>query len=401
MTARRAPPSRPFAWLWRTLSGGAGLKGLTIQIALVVLVIWIGYEFAANAIAHFAGQGISTGFGFLGNVAGFEVNQSLIAYSRADTYGRVLVVGLLNTLLVSIVSIIFATVLGFMIGVGRLSPNGLISRLCGLYVELVRNLPLLFQILFWYLAVLGTLPGPRASLTLPGGIFLNNRGLIVPQPNMLGGFWPFIVALGAGLALCLALWIIARRRLLKTGRVVRIWPYMPLALLAPLALALILFGAPLSFTPPELKGFNFSGGVKLIPELVALTIALSTYTAAFISENVRSGLQSVARGQREAGASLGLHRSQILRLIVLPQAMRVILPPLTNQYLNLTKNSSLAVAIGYPDLFAVFAGTSLTQTGQAIEIIAITMAIYLALSLITSLAMNIYGWRLNRIYRGA
>lgn len=401
MPARRAPPFRPWAYLWRVVSGGGGLKGLLIQIMLVVIIMWIGFEFAANAIVHFAGQGISTGFGFLGNVSGFEVNQSLIAYSRADTYGRVLLVGLLNTLLVSVVSIVFATLLGFVIGIGRLSQNALISRLSGFYVELVRNLPLLFQILFWYLAVLGTLPGPRASLVLPGGIFLNNRGFIVPRPDMLGGFWPFAAALIAGLCLWIVLSLLARRRLLKTGQVMRIWPYLPIVFLVPLALALILFGPPLAFTAPELKGFNFSGGLRLIPELVALTIALSTYTAAFIAENVRSGLQSVARGQREAGASLGLPRGQILRQIVLPQAMRVILPPLTNQYLNLTKNSSLAVAIGYPDLFAVFAGTSLTQTGQAIEIIAITMAIYLALSLITSLAMNIYGWRLNRIYRGA
>jgi general L-amino acid transport system permease protein len=398
------------------------------QVAVLVLVLACAYAFAVNASANLRAQGFASGFGFLGNTAGFGINQTLIDYSETDTYGRVFVVGLLNTLLVAIIGCVLATVLGFIIGIARLSPNWLIARLGGVYVETIRNLPLLFQILFWYLAVLGTMPSPRnsiglglqpifsgigdgiAALGLPGAdafrslaasigppdVYLNNRGVILPRPLLGDGFeW---VAIGFGLAVLLAivLRIWARQRLDATGKTFPTgWAAFGLIVGLP-GVVLLALGVPIGFEHPQLRGFNFVGGVRLIPELVALLFALVTYTAAFIAEVVRAGIQAVPRGQSEASQALGLKRGLTLRLIIVPQALRVIIPPLTNQYLNLTKNSSLAVAIGYPDLFAVFAGTTLNQTHQAIEIIAITMAVYLAISLVTSILMNWYNARTNR-----
>jgi general L-amino acid transport system permease protein len=303
---------------------------------------------------------------------------------------------LVNTLLVSIIGIFFATVIGFLVALGRLSPNWLLSRISGGYVELIRNLPLLFQILFWYLAVLAALPNPRQSISIFGSFFLSNRGLVVPKPIADPGFEPFVIAVLVAVAAALLLSRYARRQLFESGRMLTIWPYVLGLLIGLPLLTALIFGAPVTFEIPVLKGFNFSGGSRLIPEFVALAVALSTYTAAFIAEIVRAGILSVHKGQMEAGASLGLTRGSTLRLIVVPQALRVILPPLTNQYLNLTKNSSLAVAIGYPDLFSVFAGTTLSQTGQAIEIIAITMGVYLLISLVTSAVMSFYGWRIGR-----
>jgi general L-amino acid transport system permease protein len=392
----RLPPSQFAFRLKRALGGRAGWGGFALQILFVAVLVWIGYEIVANARANLEAQRITSGFGFLMNTAGFDVSQNLIPYSGSDTYTRVFFVGLLNTLLVSIIGIFFATVIGFMVALGRLSPNWLLSRISGGYVELIRNLPLLFQILFWYLAVLAALPNPRQSVSLFGSFFLSNRGFVVPKPIANPGFEPFVIAVLVAIAAALLLRRYARRQLFESGRLVTIWPYVLGALIGlPLVTSLV-FGAPVTFEIPELKGFNFSGGSRLIPEFVALTLALSTYTAAFIAEIVRAGIQSVHKGQMEAGASLGLHRGSTLRLIVVPQALRVILPPLTNQYLNLTKNSSLAVAIGYPDLFSVFAGTTLSQTGQAIEIIAITMGVYLLISLVTSAVMSFYGWRISR-----
>ena len=392
---RKPPPQFAFR-LKRALGGRAGWAGFALQILFVAALVWIGYEIVANARANLQAQRITSGFGFLNNTAGFDVSQNLIPYSGSDTYTRVFLVGLLNTLLVSIIGIFFATVIGFLVALGRLSPNWLLSRISGGYVELIRNLPVLFQILFWYLAVLSALPNPRQSISLFGSFFLSNRGLVVPKPIAHGGLEPFALAILVAIVASLLLQRYARRQLFESGRLVKIWPYVVGLLIGlPLATAL-LFGAPVTFEMPELKGFNFSGGSRIIPEFVALTVALSTYTAAFIAEIVRAGIQSVHKGQMEAGSSLGLQRGSVLRLIVVPQAMRVILPPLTNQYLNLTKNSSLAVAIGYPDLFSVFAGTTLSQTGQAIEIIAITMGVYLLISLVTSAIMSFYGWRLGR-----
>ncbi|MES2750602.1 MAG: ABC transporter permease subunit [Pseudomonadota bacterium] len=392
----RKPPLQLISRLRRALGGQAGWGGVLVQIVFVFVVLWIGYEIVDNARSNLQAQRIASGFGFMSNTAGFAVSQSLIPYSESDTYARVFTVGLLNTLVVSIVGIVIATVIGVMVALGRLSPNWLLARIAGGYVELVRNLPLLFQILFWYLAVLATLPNPRQSISLFGSVFLSNRGLVIPNPVPQASFGVFVVAIATGIVASLLMRAYARRRLFRHGEKLAIWPYAVAMLIGLPALAVAVFGAPVVLDIPELKGFNFAGGARVLPEFAALAIALSTYTAAFIAEIVRAGIQSVPKGQMEAGASLGLARGETLRLIVMPQAMRVILPPLTNQYLNLTKNSSLAVAIGYPDLFSVFAGTALSQTGQAVEIIALTMGVYLLLSLVTSAIMSFYGWRLNR-----
>jgi general L-amino acid transport system permease protein len=401
------------------------------QLAVLAAVIWFGVEFAINARANLEAQSVRFGLRFFDDPAGFGISQSLISYSEQDTYRRVFFVGLLNTLLVSALGIVFATILGFFIGLARLSPNWLLARLAGGYVELIRNLPLLFQIMFWYLAVLLSLPGPRQSIALglqplfalaadgfgylerfgapcaiaqwwrgladwvgPPAVYLNNRGTIMPRAIFGEGSGivaaTFVIAILAVIGL--RAWV--RRRQDATGaRFPVFWTSLALLIGLP-ALATIAIGSPVSFEVPELRGFNFVGGTSVIHEFTALLIGLTTYTAAFIAEVVRAGVLAVPKGQTEAAMALGLRRKTALRLIVVPQAMRVIIPPLTNQYLNLTKNSTLAAAIGYPDLVAVFAGTTRNQTHQAIEIIAITMAVYLLISLATSLAMNAYNARL-------
>ena len=371
------------------------IRAVFYQLVLLAAVLWLGFEFALNAKANLDAQKIASGFGFLDNTAGFGINQSLIPYNESDTYARVFFVGLLNTLLVAAIGIMLATILGFVVGLARLSRNWLVARLAGGYVELIRNLPLLFQLLFWYLAVLGTLPGPRQSISLFGEIFLNNRGIIAPAPVAGEGTGAVIAVFALSVIATIVLRVWAKRRQMRTGRQFPLfWTGLALVVAPPLV-ALVAMGFPIRFDSPELRGFNFVGGVRLLPEFIALLVALTTYTAAFIAEVVRAGVLAVPRGQTEAAFALGLHRGLALRLIVVPQALRVIVPPLTNQYLNLTKNSSLAVAVGYPDLFAVFAGTTLHQTGQAIEIIAITMAVYLAISLITSALMNWYNARIQ------
>ena len=375
------------------------VRSAIYQLALVLALAWLGYQFALNAMANLGARNIASGLGFFHNTAGFGVNQSLIAFDETDSYGRAFLVGLLNTLLVSGVGIVLATLLGFTVGIGRLSSNWLVARIAGGYVEIIRNLPLLFQILFWYLAVLGTLPGPRQSLSIFGMIFINNRGFVVPALRAAEGFVYVVAALGLGAlaAVALALW--AGRVRERTGRMIPIlWKSVGLVAGLPLV-AFLAAGLPIDVELPQIQGFNFVGGTRVIPEFLALLFALTTYTASFIAEVVRAGILAVPRGQTEAGLALGLRRGQLLRLILVPQALRIIVPPLTNQYLNLTKNSSLAVAIGYPDLFAVFAGTTLNQTGQAIEIIAITMAVYLSLSLATSILMNWYNSHVRSIDR--
>ncbi|HEY3643313.1 MAG TPA: amino acid ABC transporter permease [Xanthobacteraceae bacterium] len=375
------------------------VRSALYQLVLVLALVWLGYQFALNAAANLGARNIASGLGFFHNSAGFGINFSLIPYDETDTYGRAFLVGLLNTLLVSGVGIVLATLLGFMVGIGRLSSNWLVARIAGGYVELIRNLPLLFQILFWYLAVLGTLPGPRQSLSIFGTIFINNRGFVVPAFRLEEGFVYVWAALVLGVLATIALGLWARRVRERTGRMIPIlWKAAALILGLPLA-TFLAAGLPIEVDLPRIQGFNFIGGTRIVPEFVALLIALSTYTASFIAEVVRAGILAVPRGQSEAGLALGLRRGQLLRLVLIPQALRIIVPPLTNQYLNLTKNSSLAVAIGYPDLFAVFAGTTLNQTGQAIEIIAITMAVYLSLSLVTSVLMNWYNSRVGLVDR--
>jgi general L-amino acid transport system permease protein len=385
------PPTPPRVALYNNPK----VRALFYQLVLLAAVLWFGYEFALNAKVNLEAQKIASGFDFLDNTAGFGINQSLIAYSETDTYGRVFLVGLLNTLLVAGIGIVLATILGFVVGIARLSPNWLLARIAGGYVELIRNLPLLFQILFWYLAVLGTLPGPRQSLSIFGEIFVNNRGIFVPRPIFGAGAEYVLAAFLIAILGSIGLRIWASRRQNRTGeRFPLLWTALAMIIGAPL-IVLLALGVPIGFEHPQLRGFNFVGGVRLLPEFAGLLIALATYTAAFIAEVVRAGVLAVSRGQTEAALALGLRRGLTLRLVVVPQALRVIVPPLTNQYLNLTKNSSLAVAVGYPDLFAVFAGTTLHQTGQAVEIIAITMAVYLVISLITSALMNWYNARIR------
>jgi general L-amino acid transport system permease protein len=369
------------------------VRSIAYQIALFAVVAVLVYAAASNAIENLARARIASGFGFWNNVAGFDISQTLIEYSsRGLTYGRAFWVGLLNTLLVAGIGIILATILGFIVGISRLSSNWLLAKTAGCYVEIIRNLPLLLQLLFWYNAVLKALPDIRESIAI-GGVFINNRGLFLPTPVFKSGFGAVEIALLVGIVGAIVFRIWARRRQERTGRQAPVL-LVTLALLIGLPLAvLFLAGLPIGFEFPQAGRFNITGGTEVLPEFVALLFGLTIYTAAFIAEVVRAGILAVARGQTEAAYSLGLRPGLTLRLIVVPQAMRVIIPPLTSQYLNLTKNSSLAVAIGYPDLVQVFTGTVLNQTGQAVEVVAITMLVYLVISLTTSLLMNIYNRR--------
>src|SRR6201997_3374951 len=365
---------------------------IALQVLLAAIVGGMIYGAFVNAADNLARAHIASGFHFWDNSAGFDISQTLIPYSSStSTFGRAFWVGLLNTLLVASLGIVLATALGFTIGIARLSRNWLVSHLAGGYVELVRNVPLLLQILFWYNAVLKSLPDLRGSIAIPGGAFLNNRGLFLPQPQFDPGFRYVVAALMLGIVATLALRVWGRRRQERTGQPPRTLYYaFGLIVLLPLVV-FFAAGAPLSFSYPEMARFNIRGGTEILPEFAALLVALTIYTAAFIAEVVRAGILAVAPGQTEAAQALGLRSGSTLRLVVVPQAMRVIVPPLTSQYLNLIKNSSLAVAIGYPDLVQVFAGSVLNITGQAVEVVAITMAVYLTISLITSLLMNLYG----------
>jgi len=367
------------------------IGGIVLQIAFIVVIAGLAYGVILNVAQNLARAHIASGFGFWNNTAGFDISQTLISYSAStSSFGRAFWVGLLNTLLVAAIGIVLTTVLGFVVGIARLSRNWLVARLAGGYVELIRNVPLLLQLLFWYNAVLKSLPPLGGSLALPGGGILNNRGLFLPRPEFGPHFGAVLIALvvAIGAAILLGEW--SRRRRERTGTPMHIvWLALVLVCGLPLA-ALALTGFPLSFSVPHMGRFNVSGGVEILPEFAALVLALTVYTAAFIAEVVRAGVLAVHAGQTEAAQALGLRSAATLRLVVVPQAMRVIIPPLTSQYLNLIKNSSLAVAIGYPDLVQVFAGSVLNITGQAVEVIAITMAVYLAISLFTSLLMNLY-----------
>ncbi|WP_137884983.1 amino acid ABC transporter permease [Pseudomonas sp. 2FE] len=387
--------SRPRGSVWTDPQVRAWL----FQIIAVIAVVAFGWYLFDNTQHNLDQRGIISGFGFLQNSAGFGIAQHLIDYTESDTYGRVFVIGLLNTLLVSVIGIVFATIIGFILGVARLSPNWLISRLATVYIETFRNIPPLLQIFFWYFAVMLPLPGPRQSISIGETFFLSNRGLNMPSPGAAEGFWPFLIALLLTLVgiVVLVRWAKARR---EASGAIFPTPWVALAMLVVVpGLCGLLFGNPFTWSVPELQGFNFRGGWVMIPELMALVLALTVYTAAFIAENVRSGIQAVSHGQTEAARSLGLRPRTTLRLVIIPQALRVIIPPLTSQYLNLAKNSSLAAGIGYPDMVSLFAGTVLNQTGQAIEAIAITMSVYLAISLSISMLMNWYNKRIALIER--
>ncbi len=375
------------------------LRGFVYQAAMLAALVAVVWTAASYAVANMARLGIPLNFNFWNQTAGFEINQSLIGFSALSTYGQAFWVGLLNTLLVSAFGVVFATVIGFVVAVLRLSSNWIVSKLATVYVELFRNIPLLLQLLFWYTVVLKSLPQPRQSISLFGAVFLNTRGLVLPNPVFHDAAGLVGWAALAGIVAAVVVSVVASRRQAATGhQLPTFWIGLALVIGLPL-LAYLALGLPIGLELPQLKGFNFTGGKQVFPEFAALLLGLSIYTGAFISEIVRSGIQAVGRGQHEAASALGVRPNIIMRLVVIPQSMRVIVPPLTNQYLNLIKNSSLAVFIGYPDLVQVFAGTVLNQTGAAIQCMAITMAIYLAISLVISTGMNVYNKRVALVER--
>lgn len=379
------------------------VRGIFFQVVLVCIIAFLGYTAVTNAVQNLRSAGVASGFGFLNKSSGFDINQTLIPYSAAkSTYAQAFVVGLLNTLLVAVVGIFFATILGFLIGIARLSTNWVVAKVAMVYVEVIRNLPLLLQLLFWYNAVITPLPAPRQSISVADAIFINNRGLFLPRPLYDDRAWMILLAIAIGIVATVIYRIQARRKQEATGQQSPVgFVSLGLTLGLPILVWIVLSfgGNPVSFEYPEQQRFNLRGGIQIFPEFVALLLGLVTYTAAPIAEVVRAGILAVSRGQTEASYALGLKPNNTLRLVVIPQAMRVIIPPLTSQYLNLTKNSSLAVAIGYPDLVQVFMGTVLNQTGQAVEVVTITMAVYLTISLVTSLFMNIYNSRVAIVER--
>lgn len=374
------------------------IRGILTQVLVALILVLVVYWIVGNTAENLRRANISSGFDFLNRRAGFDVSQSLIDFSANSTFRRALQVGLLNTVLVAVLGIITATIIGFIVGVGRLSGNWLIAKICAVYVELFRNIPPLLVIFFWYLGVLAVLPGVRESLDLPLGSYLNNRGFFMPRPIWGDGAWMILVALFAGL---IGSWIIARRahkRQMQTGER---FPVLltSLGLITGLpVVAFLLTGMPVTFDMPTPGAFNISGGLDVKPEFLSLYLALSFYTASFIAEIVRAGILGVSKGQTEAAHALGVRPGPTLRLVVIPQAMRIVIPPLTSQYLNLTKNSSLAVFIGYPDLIQI-GQTTMNQTGQAIEVVAIWMMIYLGLSLATSAFMNWFNAKMSLVER--
>ena len=366
------------------------VQGVFYQAITLSLVILGIYYIVQNTAQNMVARGLASGFNFLGVESQFDIQMTLIEYSPTSTYFDAFIVGLLNTLLVAGIGILFATIIGFAFGIMRLSSNWLVAKIAESYIEIIRNIPLLLQIFFWYFAVLRALPKPKQSIEFMDSIFLNNRGLFVPDPNVGEGSSILFYLFWLSVIISIGIFVWAKKRQNETGKTFPAFFTSMALILGTFTVTLAALGFPISFEYPELKGFNFKGGMKLMPELVALTFALAMYTAAFIAEVVRAGIQSVSKGQTEAARSVGLKEGLVLRLIIIPQALRVIVPPLTNQYLNLTKNSSLAAAIAYPDLVLVFAGTALMQTGQAIEIIGMVMGVYLFLSLFTSIIMNLF-----------
>ncbi len=375
------------------------IRGYAVQAVVLAVILLGGTWLVLNAAENLRRAGIASGFAFLDKPAGFEISFKLIDFSARSTYARAFLVGLTNTLLVATLGIIFATMLGFVVGVARLSRNWLLSRLAAGYIGTIRNIPLMLQLMFWYIAMLTPLPMPRNAINLGDAVFLSNRGLFMPKPDPAADFWPVGIALVLGLAAAIvyALWTQTHWR--RTGkRLPVLWPVLGMIVLPALAVRLI--GGPvLDFDMPRLAGFNFAGGLRIPPEFLALWLALTLYSAGFIAETVRAGINAVAHGQVEAARALGLPSGPTMRRIVIPQAMRVIVPPMTSQYLNLLKNSSLAVIVGFPDLVAVFAGSTLNQTGQSIETLAITMAVFLVISLAISGLMNWYNRRVALVER--
>lgn len=377
----------------------ARFRSILIQVVVLALVVASVAYIANNMSVNLQKRGIASGFGFLNTTSGFDIVMTLIPYSATSTYGRAFWVGLLNTLLVSGLAIVLCTILGFIIGIMRLSNNWLLSKLAESYIEIIRNIPLLLQILFWYFITINVMPGVRQSWSLGDIIFLNQRGIYIPKPAVQPAFWfiPGALVLGIVATIAIARW--AKRRQELTGeQFPMLWTGLGLIIGLP-ALATVITGFPVVWDIPALKGFNFRGGLVMLPEFSALLVALTLYHANYLAEIVRAGIQSVGKGQKEAAAAIGLKPGRVMSLVVIPQALRVIIPPQTSIYLNVVKNSSLAVAIGYPDLVSVFTGTTLNQTGQAVECIIITMLVYLTISLLISLSMNWYNKRTALVER--
>jgi len=395
-----SPPSPPgVAGRARRLLRDGRVRGWIAQALVLTGVLALAWFFVVNASENLARGGVASGFDFLAFRAGIDIDFRLIDYSADSSYARLLLVGVLNTLFVSAFAIVLATLIGVGIGIGRLSENWLLSRLCGAFVEGVRNIPLLLFVLLWYYAVIRALPAPRQSIGVSGAVFLNNRGVFMPVPDTSAVFLLVPAALAAGIV---ALWLLRRWTRARQAATGRSFPLLEagLALILGLPVAAGLAAVFLTgWQVPVLRGFGMRGGTSVSPEFVALLGALATYTAAFIAEIVRGGIQAVSRGQREAALALGLRRREVLRLVVLPQALRVIIPPLTSQYVNIVKNSSYAAVIAYPEIVSVFVGSALNNTGRAVEIIAITLAIYLAINLAVSAFMNWYNARMALVTR--
>ena len=380
--------AKPSSWLRDQRA-----RGLIYQILLLGSIGALAWGAIYNAAINMRARGIPMGFGFWNDVAGFDINLHLISYSNQSTYGQAFWVGLLNTLLVAVICIPLATLLGFAVGVARLSPNWLLSRFALVYTNIMRNTPLLLVLLFWYNAVLKSLPGPRQSISIGDVVFLNNRGLYLPMPVARPPAPWFVGAVLIGIALAFGFWMWARRRQDRTGAQAPTALVAGAVILGLPGLVMAAAGAPFAFEIARLSGFNLRGGLQILPEMAALVFGLVTFTAAFIAEIVRAGVSAVPVGQSEAAGALGLHRGLSMKLVVIPQAMRLITPPLTSQYLNVVKNSSLAVFIGYPDLVQIFTGTVLNQTQAAVQVMAITMVVYLVISLGVALALNAFNAR--------
>jgi general L-amino acid transport system permease protein len=387
---RIADPAGPMSWFY-----DSRLRSIVAQTVVVGAIAWTFWYLADNTRDNMAQRGMSTGFDFVFGTAGFDISWSLFEVKAGSTYLTVFKVGIVNTLVVSVLSIVCATLLGFFVGLMRLSSNWLVARIAAWYIEILRNTPLLLQIFFWFIGVFTGLPPPRQSYQPIEGFVLNNRGFFLPSPVPGEGLWMTGVAILAALAGAIFLHRWARARQAATGER---FPSVLVGIAIVLALPATVFlatGSPLDWNIPKLRGFNFVGGMMVPPAFCALLIALSVYTSCFIAEMVRAGIQSVSHGQTEASLALGLKPGWTMRLIVIPQAMRAIIPPLISSYLNVTKNSSLAVAIGYPDLVAVWMQTSLNQSGRAIEIVATTMLFYMSCSLIISVLLNVYNRRIQ------
>jgi general L-amino acid transport system permease protein len=391
MTPSDTEPKVPF-WL------DPGKRAIGFQIITCLMVGLLAWYLVNNTLVNMEKQSIASGFGFLEREAAFEIGESLIEYSASDTYAKALFVGVLNTLKVSFIGMVLCLIIGLFIGVARLSTNWLVKKLAMIYIEVMQNIPVLLQLFFWYALFYEMFPSPRQALNPMAGLFLCNRGVALAVPASHPAYFQMFMALilGLGLGFGLKHWV--KKRKFATGRDFPVlWPFLGLCLGLPV-LVWVLHGAPIQMDVPELKGFNFQGGIMLSPEFFALLLGLVIYTSAFVAEAVRAGIQAVSRGQTEAAMSIGLKKKHILNLVILPQALRVIIPPLTSQMLNLTKNSSLAIAIGYPDFVSV-ANTTINQTGQSIEGVAMIMACYLVFSVSTSIFMNWYNKKSKLVER--